>query len=259
MIQQELLNQLLRQKEHLQIDLSIQRDAHDFTDLLICALLDKSTALDRSLVELERQFLSLASKVCADDRRICKEKWLLITEQLPRLLENMYQDAQAFLNSDPAARSLDEIVMSYPGFYALLVYRLAHQVHEANFPLLPRLMTEYAHWQTGVDIHPAAIIGHSTFIDHATGVVIGETAEIGNNVRIYQGVTLGALFVEKDLGGVKRHPTIEDDVTIYANATILGGKTVIGKNAIIGANTWITSSVPPNSKVYHSPEIRMKS
>ena len=120
-------------------------------------------------------------------------------------------------------------------------------------------MTEYAHWQTGVDIHPAAIIGHSTFIDHATGVVIGETAEIGNNVRIYQGVTLGALYVEKDLRGVKRHPTIEDDVTIYANATILGGKTVIGKNAIIGANTWITSSVPPNSKVYHSPEIHMKS
>jgi serine O-acetyltransferase len=259
MIQPELLNQLLRQKEQLQIDLSIQRDAHDFTDLLIRALLDKSTELEGSLVELERQFLSLASRVCTDDRHMCKEKWLLITEQLPRLLENMHQDAQAFLNSDPAARSLDEIVMSYPGFYALLVYRLAHQVHEANFPLLPRLMTEYAHWQTGVDIHPAAIIGHSTFIDHATGVVIGETAEIGNNVRIYQGVTLGALFVEKDLRGVKRHPTIEDGVTIYANATILGGKTVIGKNAIIGANTWITSSVPANSKVYHSPEIRMKS
>lgn len=259
MIRPELLSQLLRQKEQLQIDLSIQRDTHEFTDLLIRALIDQTADLEGSFAQLERQFLSLASRVCKEDEYTCSKKWQLITEQLPKLLEYMHLDAQAFLNSDPAARSLDEIVMSYPGFYALLVYRLAHQITKADFPLLPRLMTEYAHWQTGVDIHPGAIIGHSTFIDHATGVVIGETAEIGNNVRIYQGVTLGALFIDKDLRGIKRHPTIEDDVTIYANATILGGKTIVGKKAIIGANTWITSSVPPNARVYHSPEIDTKS
>jgi serine O-acetyltransferase len=148
--------------------------------------------------------------------------------------------------------------MAYPGFYAIAIYRLAHELYNKGFPLVPRLMTEYAHRQTGVDINPGAQIGESFFIDHATGVVIGETAIIKNNVKIYQGVTLGALYVAKNLQMTKRHPTIEDNVTIYANATILGGDTIIGKNSIIGGNAWVTSSVPSNSTVFHNPEIKIK-
>ncbi|NNC61438.1 MAG: serine acetyltransferase, partial [Eudoraea sp.] len=159
---------------------------------------------------------------------------------------------------DPASLSIEEVYLAYPGFYAIAIYRLAHELYKKKFPLVPRLMTEYAHRQTGVDINPGARIGKSFFIDHATGVVIGETAVIHDHVKIYQGVTLGALYVTKSLSDTKRHPTIEDNVTIYANATILGGETVIGANSIIGGNAWLTGSVPPNSKVYHTPEIEIR-
>ena len=167
-------------------------------------------------------------------------------------------DAEAIYNCDPASLSIEEIYMAYPGFYAIAIYRLAHELYKKGFPLVPRMMTEYAHQLTGVDINPGAQIGDSFFIDHATGVVIGETAIIKNNVKIYQGVTLGALYVTKNLQKKKRHPTIEDNVTIYANATILGGKTVIGENSVIGGNAWVTSSVPANSTVFHKPEIKIK-
>ncbi|MEM8910066.1 MAG: serine O-acetyltransferase EpsC, partial [Bacteroidota bacterium] len=153
---------------------------------------------------------------------------------------------------------IEEVYMAYPGFYAVAIYRLAHPFYRAGFPLVPRLMTEYAHRQTGVDINPGATIGRSFFIDHATGVVIGETAVIKDHVKIYQGVTLGGLYVAKKLQNTKRHPTIENNVTIYANATILGGQTVIGENILIGGNACITESVPPNSTVYHTPEIKIK-
>ena len=175
--------------------------------------------------------------------------------QLPDVYDKMLNDAQSFLNSDPSAKGIEEIIMSFPGFYAISVYRIAHELSLLNVPLLPRIMSEYIHGKTGIDIHPAAIIGKNFFIDHGTGVVIGETTEIGNNVKIYQGVTLGALFVERALRDQKRHPTIQDDVIIYAGSTILGGKTVIGRGSVIGGNVWLTESVEPLSLVYHQPQI----
>jgi serine O-acetyltransferase len=163
----------------------------------------------------------------------------------------------AAYQGDPAAKTIDEVVISYPGILAITVHRIAHQLRQQDIPLLPRMMSEYAHSVTGIDIHPGATIGSSFFIDHGTGVVIGETTEIGERVRIYQGVTLGALSLPKEeveqLRYAKRHPTIEDDVTIYAGATILGGETVIGRGSVIGGSVWITSSVPSGTKVFLAP------
>lgn len=170
----------------------------------------------------------------------------------------MIEDAESILQFDPASESLEEILVAYPGFYATAVYRLAHELYGYNIPILPRLLSEYAHNKTGIDIHPGATIGHPFFIDHGTGIVIGETTIIGNNVKIYQGVTLGALSVAKELSESKRHPTIEDNVIIYAGSTILGGDTVVGRDSIIGGNVWLTSSVPSNSVVYHKSEITVK-
>ena len=175
--------------------------------------------------------------------------------QLPQVYEKLSDDALAFLNSDPSAKGIEEILMSYPGFYAISVHRIAHELQLLNIPLLPRIMSEYIHGKTGIDIHPAACIGRNFFIDHGTGVVIGETTEIGDNVKIYQGVTLGALFVERALRDQKRHPSIQDNVIIYAGSTILGGKTVIGHDSVIGGNVWLTESVEPFSLVYHQPQI----
>lgn len=172
-------------------------------------------------------------------------------EQLPRIQKLLLKDVQAGYDGDPAASSKEEIIFSYPGLLAIFVYRIAHELYIRKVPFIPRIMTEYAHGKTGIDIHSGAVIGESFFIDHGTGIVIGETTEIGNNVKLYQGVTLGGLSTRggQKLSGVKRHPTIEDNVTIYAGATILGGETIIGKNSVIGGNTFITSSVPENSRV----------
>jgi serine O-acetyltransferase len=183
---------------------------------------------------------------------------------LPFIQQIALTDARAAFEGDPAAQSLHEIITTYPGFHATLVYRLAHVLHEHNVPLLPRVMTEIAHGETGIDIHPGAQIGSDFFIDHGTGVVIGETTKIGNRVTLYQGVTLGALNFPHDqngqiIRGMKRHPTIEDDVVIYSGATILGGNTVIGKNSVIGGNVWLTESVPPGSKVTAQSTIRLRS
>ncbi|QTA90224.1 serine O-acetyltransferase EpsC [Desulfonema magnum] len=182
---------------------------------------------------------------------------LSLLESVPAIRKILATDINAAYDGDPAAKSHDEIVFSYPGVFAIMVYRIAHKLFEAEVPLLPRIMTEYAHSITGIDIHPGAEIGESFVIDHGTGVVIGETAEIGNNVRIYQGVTLGALSIPKDAGeqlrGKKRHPTIEDEVIIYAGATILGGDTIIGRRSVIGGNVWITESVPPDTRVLMEP------
>ena len=177
---------------------------------------------------------------------------------LPQLYKDLLKDADALLASDPAARSLSEIIVAYPGFYATVVYRLSHQLWAQGLTLLPRIFCEYAHSKTGIDIHPGARIGHSFAIDHGTGIVIGETSVIGNQVKLYQGVTLGALSVTKDKASSKRHPTIEDEVVIYSGATILGGETIIGKGSIIGGNVWLTYSVPSNSVVYHTSEIKIK-
>ncbi len=179
-------------------------------------------------------------------------------EALPNIYAALLQDAEALLQSDPAAKSLEEVMAAYPGFYATSVYRLAHPLYQLNVPILPRLLSEYAHGKTGIDIHPGATIGHSFSIDHGTGVVIGETTIIGNHVKIYQGVTLGALSVSKDMATTKRHPTVGDNVIIYSGATLLGGNTVIGRDSVIGGNVWLTNSVPKNSVVYHKSKITVK-
>jgi len=190
---------------------------------------------------------------CTDCENRGRELALKVLEGIPSLRRILATDVKATFEGDPAARSHDEIIFSYPGVYAMAVYRVAHRLSELGVPLLPRIMTEYAHSVTGIDIHPGAEIGESFVIDHGTGVVIGETTSIGKNVRIYQGVTLGALSLPKNAGdqyrGKKRHPTIEDDVIIYSGATILGGNTVIGARSVIGGNVWITESVPPDTMV----------
>lgn len=188
----------------------------------------------------------------------CIKKFM---EHLPQIQEMLYKDVEAQFMGDPAARSEEEVLLSYPGIYGIFVYRIAHELYELKIPLIPRMMTEYAHEKTGIDIHPGAVIGEYFFIDHGTGVVIGETTIIGNEVKIYQGVTLGALSLQKGqaLSGMKRHPTIEDGVTIYAGATILGGDTVIGKNSVIAGNTFVVKSVPKNTMVsVLMPELKFK-
>jgi serine O-acetyltransferase len=179
-------------------------------------------------------------------------------EALPEIHRQLVVDAEGIERGDPAAESVDEVILAYPGFLAIAVHRIAHRFYELEVPLLPRVLTEWAHERSGIDIHPGATLGHPVIIDHGTGIVIGQTAIIGNNVKIYQGVTLGALSVSKNLASTKRHPTIEDDVVIYANATILGGETVIGRGSVIGGNVWLTASVPPNSTVYHRSEVHVR-
>lgn len=169
--------------------------------------------------------------------------------------KTLLKDAQFILESDPAAKQLAEVIAIYPGFFAIFCYRIAHSIDQLSVPLLPRMITEYAHKTTGIDIHPGALIGSPVSIDHGTGIVIGETATIGNYVKIYQGVTLGALSVDKSKASKKRHPTIEDNVILYAGSTILGGDTVVGRNSVIGGNVWLTESIAPYSVVYHKSEI----
>ena len=196
----------------------------------------------------------ITSLLSASD--LCAEADVLSTrllEHLPRLRSQLILDAQAALAGDPAASNIEEVILTYPGFEAITTHRFAHLLYNEAVPYLPRALSEYAHARTGIDIHPGAQIGSSFFIDHGTGVVIGETTEIGDRVKIYQGVTLGALSVKRSLSGHKRHPTIEDDVIIYAGSTVLGGATTIGEGSVIGGNVWIVSSIPPQSTVIGTP------
>ena len=190
---------------------------------------------------------------CSDCEEQGHRLALKLLEEIPSIRKILATDVAASYDGDPAAKSYDEIIFSYPGIFAMAVYRIAHRLFEYGVPLLPRIMTEYAHSVTGIDIHPGAEIDERFVIDHGTGVVIGETTHIGKNVRIYQGVTLGALSIPKDSAdqfrGKKRHPTIEDDVIIYSGATLLGGDTVIGARSVIGGNVWLTESVPPDTMV----------
>lgn len=179
--------------------------------------------------------------------KLAEQTVCALIEEIPTLRTKIQKDATAMLEGDPAAQSLEEVILSYPGLEAILTYRIAHFLFKNGVPIIPRIMSEHVHGNTGIDIHPGAEIGESFFIDHGTGVVIGETTIIGNNVKIYQGVTLGALSLSKELKHKKRHPTIEDDVIIYSGATILGGNTVIGKGSIISGNSWIIESVPPKT------------
>ena len=205
--------------------------------------------------KLENQLCVImdATKACQD----CNNEQIASAffEQVPHLYQLLNTDIQAIFNGDPAAQSEFEVIRTYPGFFAISFYRLAHSLYKHEVPLLPRILTEYAHSKTGIDIHPAAEIGEYFYIDHGTGIVIGESCIIGKHVKLYQGVTLGALSVAKSMAYTKRHPTVEDNVVIYSGATILGGETVIGKNTIIGGNVWLTKSVLPDSTVYHTPAI----
>jgi serine O-acetyltransferase len=200
---------------------------------------------------LEKLIQPLSKKIDESPSHICNE----FMDRLPGIFKLMTEDAEAFMQFDPASESTEEVILCYPGFFSIAVYRLAHVLQQLGVPVLPRIMTEYAHGKTGVDIHPGARIGRYFFIDHGTGTVIGETSVIGDNVKIYQGVTLGALFVRKSLARQKRHPTIEDNVIIYARSTILGGDTVIGHDSIIGGNVWLTESVLPHSVVYQKHHV----
>ncbi|TVZ51360.1 serine O-acetyltransferase EpsC [Dokdonia sp. Hel_I_53] len=253
-----IIENILAHKTQPNLNFELQERTVAFTERLFYTLFDVQTPVAENLDHLEVSFEKLVDLACWEIEKPCKKIWENYMTTFPSLLERLNLDAQAFLESDPAASCIEEIYMAYPGFYAISIYRFAHELHKIGFPLVPRMMTECAHSKTGVDIHPGAQIGDSFFIDHGTGVVIGEASIIMNNVRIYQGVTLGGLYVAKHLRKTKRHPTIESNVTIYANATILGGLTTIGANSIIGGNTFVTNSVPPNSKVYTSPDVTIK-
>lgn len=221
---------------------------------------EQSNKLYTYVYQLEAEFKKLQDELvgildatrCEQDNQQISNDFF---ESLPQLYRLLNTDIQATFDGDPAAKSEFEVIRAYPGFYAISFYRLAHSLYKLSVPLVPRILTEYAHSKTGIDIHPAAEIGEYFHIDHGTGVVIGETCKIGEHVKLYQGVTLGALSVNKTLAYHKRHPTVEDHVIIYAGATILGGKTIIGQGSIIGGNVWLTKSVPPYSKVYHTHEV----
>ena len=209
--------------------------------------------------EIQKALIYTKAQTCTHDEieniaeshcfKLAEQTAIALIEEIPEIRRKIQLDVTATFKGDPAAKSNEEVVLSYPGLEAILVYRIAHFLYENGVPIIPRIMSEHVHGKTGIDIHPGAKIGESFFIDHGTGVVIGETCIIGTNVKIYQGVTLGALSVKKNLQNKKRHPTIEDDVTIYANATILGGETIIGRGSIIGGNTWVTESVQPGSVI----------
>lgn len=258
MDKKQIVEAIISNKKNPNLDFRLKTTVEDFTDKLFYMLFDIQTPVKEHLDLLESIFGDLVDLACWELDSPCKKVWDEYVQKLPQTLKSLNLDAEAIRDCDPASLSIEEVYMAYPGFYAIAIYRLAHELYTFGFPLVPRLMTEYAHRQTGVDINPGAQIGSSFFIDHATGVVIGETAVIKDHVKLYQGVTLGALYVAKSLQNSKRHPTIESHVTIYANATILGGKTIIGTNSVIGGNAWVTASVPANSTVFHTPEIQIK-
>ncbi|HJW18194.1 MAG TPA: serine O-acetyltransferase EpsC [Flavisolibacter sp.] len=257
-----LFNEIFNKQQHKEVVPSNEVIAA-WASHLICLLYPElSKCTYASTLEIEVGFQKLetdlvkllnATKACYDcnNEAVAKE----FIGKIPAIYRLLNTDIHAILHGDPAARNEFEVIRAYPGFYALCFYRIAHVLLKLNVPLIPRILTEYAHSKTGIDIHPAAEIGEYFMIDHGTGVVIGETTIIGNHVKIYQGVTLGALSVSKQMAFTKRHPTVEDKVIIYSGATILGGETVIGRHSVIGGNVWLTKSVPPGSLVYHNVEI----
>ncbi len=207
-------------------------------------------SFEKHVTDLRKQLNKILT-FCEMEHSEVPSKASQFFEALPGIYEKLLKDIIALEKGDPAAKSQQEVIRTYPGFYAIAAHRFAHMLHLLDVPIIPRMLSEHAHSHTGIDIHPAATIGEYFCIDHGTGIVIGETSNIGNHVKIYQGVTLGALSVRKEDASLKRHPTIEDHVVLYAGATILGGETVIGHHSVIGGNVWITKSVEPNSKVYY--------
>lgn len=230
-------------------------------DLVYPGNLRKTFHTPESFSDYQKETTALLEKILLGlNTEPSKTKTLLSSFEtaLPSIANLIHSDARALYTSDPSVDNLAEVVLTFPGLEAISTYRIAHFFYDAKIPILPRALSEVAHSKTGIDIHPGATIGESFFIDHGTGVVIGETAIIGKNVKIYQGVTLGALHVDKSLAQTKRHPTVEDNCVLYSNATILGGNTTIGANSVIGGNVWLTQSIAPNSVVYHKSEVRCK-
>ncbi len=257
----ENLKNITDQLEHCVIPLSISKHEIEyavevlFEKILFPTKDDTADVLQNS----SKVFLLLQKNFCSIiEKSVCEERLILFFQQLPAIRQQLLSEVNFYVENDPATDNREEVILAYPGFFALAVHRMAHRLYELKIPVIPRLFSEYAHSKVGIDIHPGATIGRNLFIDHGTGIVIGETTEIGNNVTIYQGVTLGALFVNKGLRQQKRHPTIEDNVIIYAGATILGGNTVIGKDSVIGGNVWLIKSVPPYSQVYHEEQVNIK-
>ncbi|MDR3687884.1 MAG: serine O-acetyltransferase [Fimbriimonas sp.] len=262
----ELVEELMaRRGEHhfpLQIRSSAKRFAHELLAVLFPHFTDHIEISDE---RLDGEIQALETRLCEILRSLAgcypipsTQIVRTFIERLPSIYHALLLDAKAIYHGDPAAVSVDEVILGYPGFYAIAIYRAAHELHSLRFPLLPRLLSEHAHHHTGVDIHPGATVGRSFFIDHGTGIVVGETAQIGNGVKLYQGVTLGALYVQKNLSQQKRHPTIGDNTVVYANATILGGDTEIGHDSVVGGNAWITESIPPFSIVGRNSEVRTR-
>jgi serine O-acetyltransferase len=256
---------LLQQYNSFRKEVPSMTKAHRFIDNMIYFLfpfkIDKKCTLpliDLNLAQLQIDLRDILTPM----EPVLEETGSTLTKaffaKVPAIYESLVQDATLFVDFDPAARSVESVILYYPGFYAITVYRLSHELYQLKVPYLPRMISEYAHSKTGIDIHPGALIGSHFFIDHGTGIVIGETTIIGNNVKIYQGVTLGALSVDKSMKGTKRHPTIGDNVIIYSGSTILGGDTVIGHDTIVGGNVWLTKSVEPNSVVYHESKVNIR-
>lgn len=260
----EFLQQLFENNNQSQTNLPDKQSAHEFVDSLFEFLFIPTTGVNRKQTDIEKGWFSYKSHLATlvydvvNDGAKSQEIAEAFFDELPSVYNLLQTDAKAFIDNDPAALNIEEVYQAYPGFYAIAIYRISNILWRKNIKALARLFTEYAHSQTGVDIHPGATIGESFFIDHGTGVVIGETSAIGKNVKLYQSVTIGALNSAKNKKESKRHPTIEDNVIIYSGATILGGETVVGHDSVIGGNAWITFSVPASSLVYNKSEVVAK-
>ena len=250
-------------KNHLKSKkLPPKKDLTNFLNDLLCLLFpvlscetySSEKEVEEKMFLVRQKLIQMLNGFLEDENTNAKQITDDFFKELPSIYELTKKDIKAMFDGDPAAKSEEEIIVTYPGFYAIASYRIAHLLLALGIEILPRMITEIAHSKTGIDIHPGAKIGHHFCIDHGTGVVIGETSIIGNHVKIYQGVTLGALSVEKKDADKKRHPTIEDKVVIYAGATILGGETTIGESSIIGGNVWVVKSVPKNSKIYYQQQ-----
>lgn len=262
----EFARVLKERRDDHSLGFQLKKGTQEFVDTMLAVLFPHfckegfitTEEIESRLVLLERDLKRLLIPIVKDTSMKLDEITIQFMHALPDIHDKLWLDAEAITSGDPAAESIDEVILAYPGFTAIAFYRIAHEFYLMRVPIFPRLITEYAHQLTGIDIHPGAQIGSSFAIDHGTGIVIGESSCIGNNVKIYQGVTLGALSVNKKFAKSKRHPTIEDDVVIYAQAIILGGETVVGRQSVIGGNVWLTTSVPPFSSVYQESKVTVR-
>lgn len=254
----KIIQSIRSNKQNHLVNFRLKSKTDEFCDELFHILFDSKISVSDNMESLATTFQEITELLQENQACNLDSIWKKFLVKLPELLSQLNKDATCIFEHDPAASSVEEVILAYPGFFAISLYRLSHELHVLDMPLVPRIMSEYAHRLTGIDIHPGAEIGSPFFIDHGTGVVIGESAIIKNNVKLYQGVTLGALQVSKDMQNQKRHPTVENNVTIYAGSTILGGETVIGANCTIGGNVWCTESVPENSIVYQETKTKLK-